>query len=160
MGNVFAQIAQTAAPRYTLTLTDGSKIIWKATHDSAYYLTVWSESLGKYGTHSYQAAVAMSESGIRLCERLAHAPDFVFARIGLEVDTYHHEDYLEDYREEGEAWVPHGMILSEQFWKELGEPEELTRFRPGYWWRKYQGERVNPVFTQNDLYQQWKKLPG
>ncbi len=143
------------------TLRGGRRINWQIGRgEPPIYLTLWSEQLGRFGIDSFQRAVDMSECGIDLANQLLNAPDFILARIGLEVDGYTRLDFLADFREEGVAWVPEGMIISTEFWEELGNPPGLSDFRPGYLWKKYEGESARPVFMDAELYKMWKKLPG
>ena len=145
---------------FTSTLSDGATISWDVTTHSPKQVVLWSKTLGLSGIESFDHARQLSECGIALANRLIHAPDFELARIGIEVDGYCREDVVEESEEDGEPWVPEGTIISESLWSDLGKPTNLARFRDGYFWNKYRGESVNPVFLDSSLYEMWKLLPG
>ena len=145
---------------YTTSLSDGTTVTWDVIQPATKQLVMWAASLGRSGIESFEHARRLSECGIAIAHRLVEAPDFEFARIGIEVDGVSREDIVEEYEKDGEPWVPQGTVISESLWRDLGEPTNLARFRDGYYWNKYRGEAVNPVFLDRSLYQMWKQLPG
>lgn len=145
---------------FSTTTSDGNRFEWKVTTHSAKHVVLWSESLGLSGIQSYEHAQQMTECGISFAQRLLSAPDFEFARIGIEVDGYSREDFVQEYLEDGVPWVPEGTIISEALWSDIGQPNGLPRFRDGYYWCVYYGESVNPVQLNYELFKIWKQLPG
>jgi len=127
---------------FATTLSDGTTISWDVTTHSPKQVVLWSKSLGLSGIESFEHARQLSECGIAFAKRLMDAPDFEFARIGIEVDGYSREDVVQESEEDGEPWVPEGTIISESLWRDLGKPTDLARFREGYYWNKYRGESL------------------
>ena len=146
--------------KYVTHLNSGETVAWTLSKHTPMHLCLSAPSLGRSGVESYEHAARLSECGIDLAARLVRAPEFVLARIGIEVDGYTRADFLQEYQEDGEPWVPEGTIICETLWRELGQPANLSRFREGYYWNKYRGESINPVFRNAELYAKWKQLPG
>lgn len=145
---------------YTTHLSSGETIVWDIAKDSPLDLCFWSRALGSSGVESYEHAARLSECGIDLAAKLVTSPEFVFARIGIEVDGYTRADFVSEFQENGKSWVPEGTIICKSLWEEIGKPADLCHFREGYYWNKYTGERINPVFHIPELYAKWKQLPG
>ncbi|UUO08688.1 hypothetical protein M4951_10295 [Blastopirellula sp. J2-11] len=145
---------------FATTLSDGTTISWDVTTHSPKQVVLWSKSLGLTGIKSFEHATQLSECGIAFAKRLMDTPDFEFARIGIEVDGYSRDDFVQESEEFGEPWVPEGTIISESLWRDIGKPTNLSRFRDGYYWNKYLGESVNPVFLDPSLYELWRQLPS
>ena len=145
---------------FSTKTTDGTQFNWTVTTHSPRHVVLWSESLGLSGIQSFTHAKQMTECGISFANRLLESPDFEFARIGIEVDGYSRSDFVQEYRDDGEPWVPEGTIISESLWNDIGKPNDLALFRDGYRWCVYRGESVNPIQVDPQLYQMWKQLPG
>ena len=145
---------------FSTTTSDGAQFDWTGTTHSPKHVVLWSESLGTSGIESFEHAKQMTECGISLAKRLVAAPDFEFARIGIEVDGYSRADFIQEYENDGEPWVPEGTVVSESLWNDIGKPSELANFRDGYRWCIYRGESANPIHLDHELYRIWKQLPG
>ncbi len=146
--------------RYETRLPSDDAVVWTLSKHTPRHLCLWSPTLGGSGVESYEHAAKLSECGIDLAIRLVSAPEFVFARIGIEVDGYTRADFVQEYQNDGEPWIPEGTIICERLWEDLGCPTGLSNFRPKYYWNKYKGEPINPVFREANLYAKWKQLPG
>ncbi len=166
MAFIFNLYIETAAPEemveyfsnHKTGLADETLIKWDVYRNGKNYVDVWSPRLVTPRSLTLQDSVTMTEVGLDLCNALLKAPDFIFARIGIEADCDNHEDYVDEYRKNNCSKLPNGMIVNEAFWKELGQPPEVFHFRKGYVWGSYKGESLTPTLLNEKNYHYLREL--
>jgi len=150
---------------HEIKLSDGRKVLWACEAHSSEgfpFLTVYTRDLG-FG--SLKENVARSEAAIDLFKLLLSAPPFVFAEIGAQIGDGggDHQSLVKYIRQDPILNIYDGMVLSDEFWVELGKPDRLRQFRPGYVWKPYRGEKEIPIVHfhgYQQIYEKLRELPG
>src|SRR5215216_1225798 len=116
----------------TFTLISGRRVAWRADVGgySAPGVAVWSTDLPQGYCRHVQDAVDLTESGLRLLHALKAGPSFRFAHVGWEaglITTAEVSDHLSPL-ETGGVVLSLECILSEQLYRQLGEPRHFQPF--------------------------------
>jgi hypothetical protein len=138
-----------------IELLSGKKTRWSAGNSDFIRpaVEVISFDLNNYGISSLQDSLAATEAGLHLLRRLKSAPEFLFARLGIEVgniDVNELPDYVNEFASDRtRRTLGLECILHESVYESLGRPENFAPFRPGYVWNKYHGESYRPLYSSD-----------
>ena len=137
---------------FEFELLSGKRVRWSAgISDFNPGMEAISFDLNRYGISGLQDAIDATQCGLHLLHHLKSAPEFLFARVGIEAG-YIPASELPDFIETSHAADKRKnlmleCVLREDLFKNLGCPEHFTEFRPGYVWRKYSGEWYRPLYS-------------
>ncbi|MGG6264741.1 hypothetical protein ACQ4M3_31660 [Leptolyngbya sp. AN03gr2] len=115
-----------------------------------WWCRVCPEGLSQVGIDEPQMAYVMTELGILLYRHLQSAPPFRYALAGVEVDEFRTYSELQEDASVLGVLFP-GLVLSEEVWRSFSCPSAFRPFRPGYVWKRYEGEVYKPLIASPDL---------
>jgi hypothetical protein len=134
------------------TLLTGKTITWSAGVDQVWGIpsavSIYSLDLSRRGVCSLTDALEATEGGLRLLHHLMAAPDFRYARLDWEAGCIPMAELPEwvTTRADGrDRDLNIQCVIDETLWVALGQPLDMPPFRPGYRWKRYQGEVYRPL---------------
>lgn len=137
------------------TLLNGQTVTWAATLDPYRDLptAVSISSNQVYYSHirNLAAALILTEAALHLYQHLRSAPPFRYARVDWEAGHIPLTDlpeWLEPYDDKGHT-LPFECVIDDELYHTLDRPRRFTPFRPGYWWRPYEGEIYRPLRSED-----------
>jgi hypothetical protein len=99
--------------------------------------------LSRSGITTAEDAVAMTEAGHQLYDRLRTAPArYRYALVGVETDEF--RTYRELVEDDDLTRFP-GLVLDKPTWAATGRSPGFVPFTPGYRWLPYRGEHLDAV---------------
>ena len=104
-------------------------------HDGeAWWATVTPDGVSKIGIRNESDRAEMTAIAFAFYERLRTAPPYRYAAVGIEVDEFRTHSELLRARAGCDF---DGLVVNDETWTELGEPESFEFFAPGYRWRPF-----------------------
>jgi hypothetical protein len=107
-----------------------------------WWVTVIPSGVSSSGVWSGEAAQTMSTAGRCLLDRLKTAPPFRFALIGVEASEALHYSEIDRQFVDDPTMADryHGLVISEEIYKQVGSGAAFEPFATGSFWIPYRGE--------------------
>lgn len=115
-------------------------------NEGNWWVGVFPNGISRSGVCSERAAQQMTEVGNHLYERLRSAPPFRYAIVGVEsADFISYAEFDQDI-----VKLPwDGLVVCQEAWDKMGQPDVFIPFAPGYYWRPYIGEVYKSPITMS-----------
>ncbi len=122
------------------TVTDhrevSHKCLLRTYDDDGWWTMVSPEGVSTSGVNCEEDRLQMNAMAQQFYSALRSAPEFRYALVGVEVDSFRSATELD----EDLASSPHfkGLVISEAIWSHLGRPAIFHPFRSGFYWREFE----------------------
>jgi hypothetical protein len=104
--------------------------------DAGWWVSVVPEGVSRSGVRHERDRSQMTQIGLSLYDRLRTAPPFRFALVGVEADEFRTFKEIDDDLIRLDF---NGLVINDDIWSTLGEPDIFVPFSPGYRWRPFSG---------------------